>query len=423
MIWVENAILSFLEVFLCLLFLSIYMEIQEKFLRLQYCMAAAIGALGMAVDVFFPNKEIHIGQFCIVILAICIYSGHTVRRIAIGLLYLAISIMTEQIMEVLFLVVGKRAGTFEEYGDFRAYLILMASYLVKFMVIYFWKTYKEKQETKERRSVDLILPVIAVGNSIYMTMFLKEELPRQASSLFFCYLGTAYVTVLNMVIYYLLGKIDGLRAEKKHYFYAIQELKQKETYYKNMEEHHKEIRIIKHDLQNQLTVLDGYMQLEKWDKAKKELESMMDDVNGSNQKYYTSNIGVNTILNAKEKEMKEKNIRCCFEIQLPKKLNITNRDMTGVLGNILDNAIEASARCEEERFVELMLYYKNHFIVLECTNSANRDVQELHTIKADKRNHGWGMKSIEQIVEKYNGSTEWKCENREFKMEICLRDF
>lgn len=423
MIWVVNAILSFLEVFICLLFFSIYMEIQEKFLRLQYGIAAAIGALGMTGNVFYPDKRVHMGLFCIVILSACMYSGRVVRKITMGLIYMAVSIIAEQIMAVLFLVTGRKAGTFEEYDDFKAYLILLTSYLIKYMVICFWKEYKEKQEKEAHWRVDLVFPVMAVGNIIYMTAFLNEELSRQVFHPLLCYLGTAYVTILNMVIYYLVGRISGLRAEKRHYAYAIQELKQKETYYKNMEEHHKEIRIIKHDLQNQLTVLDGYMQLEKWDKAKKELESMMNDVNGSNQKYYTSNIGVNTILNAKEKEMKEKNIRCCFEIQIPKKLNITNRDMTGVLGNILDNAIEASERCEEERFVELMLYYKNHFIVLECTNSANRDVQELRTIKADKRNHGWGMKSIEQIVEKYNGSTEWKCEDREFKMEICLRDF
>ena len=56
--------------------------------------------------------------------------------------------------------------------------------------------------------------------------------------------------------------------------------------------------------------------------------------------------------------------------------------------------------------------YENHGIVICCKNSCSETVMDLHTRKSDKRNHGFGLSSVKQIVEKYNGDVWWESEKK-----------
>ena len=69
---------------------------------------------------------------------------------------------------------------------------------------------------------------------------------------------------------------------------------------------------------------------------------------------------------------------------------------------------------KKEKWIDLFAVYENHGIVICCKNSCSETVMDLHTRKSDKRNHGFGLSSVKQIVEKYNGEYVIKNENNEF---------
>lgn len=86
--------------------------------------------------------------------------------------------------------------------------------------------------------------------------------------------------------------------------------------------------------------------------------------------------------------------------------------MTALVCNLLDNAVEAT-ESQEEAFIEFCIYPKENtpFTVLTLTNSCltnpfSKETGTLITHKEDKRMHGFGMKSVQKIVGKYNGDMQ-----------------
>ncbi|MDY5991666.1 MAG: ATP-binding protein [Oscillospiraceae bacterium] len=102
-----------------------------------------------------------------------------------------------------------------------------------------------------------------------------------------------------------------------------------------------------------------------------------------------------------------------------------NSDLTTLLGNILDNAVEA-ARDSERRKIDLSLNKMNGFDILTCTNSSdNRPCvvgNNLKTTKKEADLHGLGIKSIKRIAKKYSGSFEWSYDDaqKEFTVYVAF---
>lgn len=102
---------------------------------------------------------------------------------------------------------------------------------------------------------------------------------------------------------------------------------------------------------------------------------------------------------------------------------ISKPDLITLLGNILDNAVEASKKSNKKN-IDLSLNRANGFDILTCTNSCDvKPVSEnrsLKSTKTDKGFHGLGIKSIKQIVNKYNGSFEWSYDKNEKQFSIYI---
>lgn len=119
-------------------------------------------------------------------------------------------------------------------------------------------------------------------------------------------------------------------------------------------------------------------------------------------------------------EIEAKQIEAKLDVKLPEILGITGTDLGVLFGNILDNAIEACESCKKEKWIDLFAVYENHGIVICCKNSCSETVMDLHTRKSDKRNHGFGLSSVKQIVEKYDGDVWWESEKESFTLNINL---
>ena len=98
---------------------------------------------------------------------------------------------------------------------------------------------------------------------------------------------------------------------------------------------------------------------------------------------------------------------------------IESQDLITLLGNLLDNAVDA-AKTSKKRTINLSLNNVNGFDVLTCTNSCDHAPQtisnDLITTKKDSRLHGLGVRSIKRITKKYHGNFEWTYD--EFKREF-----
>lgn len=99
-----------------------------------------------------------------------------------------------------------------------------------------------------------------------------------------------------------------------------------------------------------------------------------------------------------------------LDLNVPEELNIPSSDIAIMLGNLLDNAITAVSKLTEERYINIIIKYDKGLFILHIDNPFEGEVikeKNAYIItKLDKCNHGIGLQSIKDVLEKYNGSME-----------------
>ncbi len=122
----------------------------------------------------------------------------------------------------------------------------------------------------------------------------------------------------------------------------------------------------------------------------------------------TGNLDVDSILNYKLKSMESYNIQYELSLNLPKETFMDSYDLFVLLGNLLDNAIEANLKRDESRWIKISAKLAKGVFILEIENP--QETKDLNIIDDSllstkgSYEHGYGLKSMESIVKKYNGN-------------------
>ncbi|MBP5594830.1 MAG: sensor histidine kinase [Pseudobutyrivibrio sp.] len=151
----------------------------------------------------------------------------------------------------------------------------------------------------------------------------------------------------------------------------------------------------------------------------------------------TGNKVLDVILTTKSLQCQKKKITLNAMVDGDLLADIHVKDICSLFGNVLDNAIEATQQLEDEekRIITLSVRRRNQFIIVECENcsdSANVRLRSSHTrrrfikdnlpytTKKDNVKHGFGLKSIAQVAEKYGGAMNCSYEDGWFKVKVLL---
>lgn len=113
-------------------------------------------------------------------------------------------------------------------------------------------------------------------------------------------------------------------------------------------------------------------------------------------------------------------IICEFDAKLPADIGISDNDLSAVVGNVLDNAIEACRYCSDRKYIQFALIHFNHSLILTSENSTDGKANSIRTRKKDELNHGIGMNSIQQIAKKYHGDCQHWFDDHSFRLELTL---
>lgn len=201
----------------------------------------------------------------------------------------------------------------------------------------------------------------------------------------------------------------------------MEEAKYKEDYYEKVEENQKNIREIRHNLINQIIVLKSQVNEGNVSEANKIMDDIIFETQQNGWGIYTENVPINAILNAKINQGELYGVRWELDVKVPKDLNIDMRDIGTVLGNTLDNAIEACSMLEnDDKLINVNIYCKNNNMTIYIKNPKNVTGTAINTWKKDKDNHGLGLKSVRKIVSKYNGIITNEDKNTYYEVNIMM---
>lgn len=229
---------------------------------------------------------------------------------------------------------------------------------------------------------------------------------------------------IDVILLYLIFQVNEKCSNEKELMQLQQESEFQQQYMDNVRQMDEHIRKIRHDMKNQLNVVAALIEEEQYEKAKDYITSYSGQVVSKERYINTDNEIINAVINSKVLFCKDNGIQIYTTVQ--KNIGkIEDRDMCSLLGNILDNAIEAECRLNEaDRHIELQITMENTAISIIVKNRIYESVLELNndmkTTKGDSKNHGLGTKIIAKIVKKYDGYLDYFEEDDFFCCEIKL---
>lgn len=206
-----------------------------------------------------------------------------------------------------------------------------------------------------------------------------------------------------------------------------------------MERLYSGIRGMRHDMKNTLSVISQLAEGEgegKEEELKVYLQELNQAMDRLEFRFRTGNAVVDALLNMKYHEILTKvpDLQMDAEgLQFPKRLFIQSYDIGIILGNALDNAMEACEKLkagepEADTFIRMDSFWKRELLFLKVENSFDgrlkqRFREELPlTDKADRENHGMGLLNIKNTAEKYQGTMDFKVKGRVFILSVMIKN-
>lgn len=210
-------------------------------------------------------------------------------------------------------------------------------------------------------------------------------------------------------------------------------IRQMEQHIGDIENLYVGIRGMRHDMKNYIADMDALINQEtgkqpEQNALKKYLNSLQTSVEQLDMKYHTGNPVTDVILQRYVQLTKKNGIDFQVDFLFPTNMNIDAFDLSIIINNALDNALEACKRQKEgKKFIELSGYRRENVFFIIVKNSFDgilaRDKTDgrLLTTKQDFKEHGLGLQNIEVCAEKYYGKVESTVRDKEFELAVMLQ--
>ena len=227
------------------------------------------------------------------------------------------------------------------------------------------------------------------------------------------------LALVTLVIYLLYRLLDGIY-DRRVAAYQNKLLKNEVDEVHNI---YLTMRGWRHDYHNHMQSVKAYLAMNNLAEARAYLDALEQDLEDINLLFNTGNINADAVLNAKISLAVKKGIKVDYKAVVPKTLAVSDIDLCVVIGNLIDNAVEACEKvAPEHQFIRLYIGILQKQLYLSVSNATCETVRKFDEqyISSKRGNHGHGLKRINKIVDKYGVFINRKNEPGVFVTEIML---
>ncbi|WP_167736711.1 sensor histidine kinase [Carnobacterium divergens] len=341
------------------------------------------------------------------------------------LLYCLITIIVESSVSHISSGLYVVSSTFDQVDSLKHVFFYLCSDIMQFyfiQLVVLKKKYKDKALYLHSSVTTLLvmITIILVYNSLLVVYLENNPIFRLLS------VGSILVMVFGS--YFVLQLLEKLEKQYKVEFenntLNEQLYYQKQTQLKILANQN-EIRGIKHDLKNQLIIMQHllkkghYQQLEHYFS---ELElTKIDDY----QTIFTDNVMIDSMILHLEERCKEHSIQLDLSVFSIEFQHVNEKDVAICLGNTFDNAIEAVNKiANDQKKITVQFKVKNGYLIILIKNSvSNKKIDPFNTSKKDQLNHGFGWKNMQKITTKYNGEVRFERQDTTATVRLIFKDY
>lgn len=373
---------------------------------------------------FVQNKSLNMAILILCTLAITLnfhmrfYNKVLFTVIAIALNFVAEIIAGFLIMNVF--VIGFESA---EQGIYMAFGILMSKLLV-FIVYTIIRIAKNKTLFGNFRKswVSIyILPAatMLVAYILYRSMgFYENNTSLKNISL----ISLILLIISNMLIIKLINDIHDSIVSESRLVMAEELVKQQEKQYRLLVENNETVIKLRHDYKNFLLGILSEINRGEYERTKKRLSDELHTFEELSKTAICGDSVLDTVLNYKKTDAQAKHIRMNCDCRNVHDIGISGVDLSVLLGNALDNAIEASQNLpdERDRVIDVSICRKGRQMIISIKNNVTDDKNAASLQTEKGRMHGYGIVNMKSIAAKYHGSVTFTCENNVFTTVILL---
>ncbi len=267
-------------------------------------------------------------------------------------------------------------------------------------------------------SVILALTSIPIVSIIVLFSFLMVNINISSHSTHSVLVIATGVLYVNLCILYLysrltkhLRQINQITLQNKSLAFEIK-------YIAELKKTQNQLIAMRHDLKNQFIVILGMLEENRTAEAKEYLLKSTDSLE-KQQKFYTRDAVLNYLLNDKSKLAKKAKIKFDIKVLLAEQINVDNDILAILIGNLIDNALEASIRLKHNDHANISLIIKQfeNKLLIDIENIYNPD--ELIN-RRDRIAYGVGTNNVKRIVNSYNGLYKQWTEGNKYFVSILL---
>lgn len=383
--------------------------------------------------------QITITQVLFTAIIIFLFKGDIFKKLAACIVYFIIWQLVQYVMLSSFqrcydLIIGNTKGG--QIPLLALILIELLRYFVTCFMLYIIpkKCGNLSCKLPEKISLLLFIPslfillitefIVFVCNhvQVFHMLYVLNETPK-APFLFY------NIDILIIVIISIMGLcsdiiiVFGINNEIKELF-KREQLEMQVKHYEDLEENSEKLKALRHDMKNHMLTALGLLKDGHAVEAEKYMKSFISESCLFKDRIQSGNKAVDAIIEAKLVEAKKFNVSIKCNMKIPKLNHISDFDLCTILGNAIDNAIEACEKVEDnKRFIVVESSVVRSYFLIEIKNSScekNMCIDTLKSKKDNKKIHGIGLENIRAAIIKNHGMININLENYIFSLSVML---
>ena len=415
---IVELIITAVIVFAVFVFLHGFFERKDRAVWLDVILYAAYGLglflLGRNPDFSFLRLIYNI--IFPIMLALFLFGAKPLPALYSGVSLSAVFILAEIILTTIMTIVGIDINSIMSHSAVR-YVCSILSQLISLLLVIIVLAV-----TKRKRTAITWPFILMLSPGAILAIWLGCELGRLATlgltvpsvPFLLAAVGLTYMNIL-LIVYAERVKEASLRQREEaiaEHHYIMQE-----EYYDQLRLEQNEARAVVHDIRKYFLAMKALAekkQLEEASQILSEVENLISDIGN------TIDVGnplISVILNQYKSEAEEKEIHFDFDVSVPPELSISAADVYILLGNTLDNAIEACAFVPvEDRYINIQLKQHRDILFYSIENPYSEEYKK----RVRGKMHGYGLKSVQKCVDKYQGDMAVSKEHMVFSFSARL---
>ena len=422
------------ELLICSFQMYMFNDLEKNILpyKVRACgKRVVIYAITVLIALFINRMESSLLNLVVIpisymIASIIIFLGSTWKKIIIAICYY----MLATVPEFLFAAITNMYGTVGAIGQFQSEIErTLALLLMNTITFLFIKCIN--QVTKKRNYINVenkcfsILLILPLATIIILGCVVYSGIPFVGRQKVLLLMGAILLLLTNIFIFTVFDKLIEKSEEAKKMEMLYQKSRIENMNLQYMNKMNLDNKAFLHDVNKFITIVANLIENGDNQELKDIVEHLGVRIQNMNKYNFCSHSVLNSILCERKYIAESKDILFNAKLGGNLKLDfIEDLDLISIVGNLLDNAIEAAERAENNRYVVCKIHIENndHLLIMEFYNSyivpPRKEKDQYISTKRESGCHGIGLHTVKKLVEKYAGIMQIEAGDQEFSVKL-----